>query len=182
MGYPHVDWDEPQIYVSESAHGPRPTVACRGELDLRNADQLRAAAISLLPVVGPNGMEINLSAVPFMDARGIAALLSIRRLLRGRPLRLTGIGRTVQRALEAFGLEHLFVLEPVPAAEQAFELAVDVLATYRLTRLATTDVIGETMRKSILRRLGVEHDGFPTLNRQPSNWSATQETLRGWPR
>lgn len=44
-------------------------------------------------------------------------------------------------------------------AEQAFELAVDVLATYRLTRLATTDVIGETMRKSILRRLGVEHDG-----------------------
>jgi len=45
-----------------------------------------------------------------------------------------------------------------PVPEQVIELAVDMLATYRLTRLATTDAISETVRLSILRRVGVKPD------------------------
>ena len=36
------------------------------------------------------------------------------------------------------------------------DLIVDALATYRLTRLATTDVISEPVRMAILRRTGAE--------------------------
>ncbi len=42
------------------------------------------------------------------------------------------------------------------AADKLLELVVDALATYRLTRLATTDVISETARRSILHKVGVE--------------------------
>lgn len=35
-------------------------------------------------------------------------------------------------------------------------LAVDGLATYRLTRLATADVISEPVRQAVLRRVGAE--------------------------
>jgi hypothetical protein len=37
-----------------------------------------------------------------------------------------------------------------------FELTVDALATYRLTRLATADVISEPARMAVLRRVGAE--------------------------
>jgi hypothetical protein len=36
------------------------------------------------------------------------------------------------------------------------DLLVDALATYRLTRLATADVISEPVRKAVLRRVGAE--------------------------
>lgn len=36
------------------------------------------------------------------------------------------------------------------------DLVVDVLATYRLTRLATADVISEPARMALLRRVGAE--------------------------
>lgn len=36
------------------------------------------------------------------------------------------------------------------------ELAIDALATYRLTRLATADVISEPARRAVLRRTGTE--------------------------
>ena len=37
-----------------------------------------------------------------------------------------------------------------------YELAVDALATYRLTRLATADVISEPARMALLRRVGAD--------------------------
>jgi hypothetical protein len=37
-----------------------------------------------------------------------------------------------------------------------FGLVVDVLATYRLTRLATADVISEPVRMALLRKVGAE--------------------------
>jgi hypothetical protein len=40
------------------------------------------------------------------------------------------------------------------------DLVIDALATYRLTRLATVDAIGEPLRQSIVRRaLGTDVDG-----------------------
>jgi len=43
-----------------------------------------------------------------------------------------------------------------PLGSPWFELVVDVLATYRLTRLATADVISEPARMAVLRRVGAE--------------------------
>jgi hypothetical protein len=37
-----------------------------------------------------------------------------------------------------------------------FPLALDLLATYRLTRLATADVISEPARMAVLKRVGAE--------------------------
>jgi hypothetical protein len=49
---------------------------------------------------------------------------------------------------------------PAPGAGRTatdpLELAVDVLATYRLTRLATVDVISEPWRQAVLRRAGLD--------------------------
>jgi hypothetical protein len=42
------------------------------------------------------------------------------------------------------------------ASSPWLELAVDALATYRLTRLATADVISEPARMAVLRRVGAE--------------------------
>ncbi|HLT17054.1 MAG TPA: DUF1360 domain-containing protein [Acidimicrobiales bacterium] len=42
------------------------------------------------------------------------------------------------------------------AADRWLTLAVDLLATYRLTRLATADVIGEPARQAVLRHTGAE--------------------------
>lgn len=48
--------------------------------------------------------------------------------------------------------------DPTPSlGSEVLTLAVDALETYRLTRLATTDVISEKARLSILRRVGVVH-------------------------
>jgi hypothetical protein len=43
------------------------------------------------------------------------------------------------------------------------ELAVDVLATYRLTRLATADEISEPWRQAVLRRVGLSSSKDPTI-------------------
>ena len=46
--------------------------------------------------------------------------------------------------------------DPRPAPGPWLPLAVDLLATYRLTRLATADVISEPARMAVLRRVGAE--------------------------
>ena len=43
-----------------------------------------------------------------------------------------------------------------PERSAWIELVVDGLATYRLTRLATADVISEPARQAVLRRVGAE--------------------------
>jgi hypothetical protein len=50
------------------------------------------------------------------------------------------------------------------AAMAGLELAVDVLATYRLTRLATADVISEPLRRSVVgRALGRSRDDMASV-------------------
>jgi hypothetical protein len=44
---------------------------------------------------------------------------------------------------------------PAPDAPW-ISLLIDILATYRLTRLATADVISEPVRMAVLRRVGAE--------------------------
>ena len=47
-------------------------------------------------------------------------------------------------------------MERTNAGAKWLSLVVDVLATYRLTRLATVDVISEPARMAVLRRVGAE--------------------------
>ena len=44
---------------------------------------------------------------------------------------------------------------PLTGSGEPLDLLVDALATYRLTRLATTDVISEPVRLALVRRLGL---------------------------
>lgn len=44
----------------------------------------------------------------------------------------------------------------VPAALDPLELLIDGLATYRLTRFATADVLSEPFRQAVLRRVGID--------------------------
>jgi hypothetical protein len=48
---------------------------------------------------------------------------------------------------------------PAPAPPSALDLAVDLLAAYRLTRLATADVVSESIRQAVVRRVGVAEPG-----------------------
>lgn len=61
-----------------------------------------------------------------------------------------------------------------------FELLVDALAAYRLTRLATADVISEPARKAVLKRVGAESPEQET----PDDLSAQEivEDLKDPPR
>ena len=58
------------------------------------------------------------------------------------------------------------------------ELLVDGLATYRLTRLATTDVISEPVRMALLRRVGAE----PSPGRDDPTAQEVVESLEDPPR
>jgi hypothetical protein len=54
--------------------------------------------------------------------------------------------------------------EPTEALGSPLDLVVDLLAAYRLTRLATVDIIGEPARRAVVRRAGVAaEDGDPTV-------------------
>ncbi len=58
-----------------------------------------------------------------------------------------------------------------PAARRGLtplDLAVDVLAAYRLTRLATADVISEPVRQSVVRRVGVAVPGPGADTEEPT--------------
>ena len=52
-----------------------------------------------------------------------------------------------------------------------FDLLVDALATYRLTRLATADVISEPARMAVLRHVG---GSPPPVRKIPPRWRSSK--------
>jgi hypothetical protein len=64
--------------------------------------------------------------------------------------------RTQSRPFDVAGVHPAGSGQPLAMATEAFwpDLLVDALATYRLTRLATADVISEPVRMAVLRRVG----------------------------
>jgi anti-anti-sigma factor len=101
-------------HAAVEADGGRPVLVCQGELDIANVDQIRDAALELLPVVPPSGLVIDLAQVTFADSRAIAALLSVRKMLHGRPVHLRGVNPRLQASLEMLSVDSLFTLEPAP--------------------------------------------------------------------
>ena len=95
-------------------------ISPRGEVDVDNAYEIRDAVVAVLTTATPNRVELNLSAVTFIDSVGIAALVAGFQAaeVSGVKLVVTRPSRFVHRQLWVTGLLGLFgAPEPyVPAA------------------------------------------------------------------
>ncbi|MDH2424226.1 STAS domain-containing protein [Sphaerisporangium sp. TRM90804] len=98
----------------------RTVVEVGGEIDLATAPRLHAHLARLLDgATGP--VTLDLGAVTFMDARGLAALVAIRTHADTAmiPVRLTALPPLVERLLRLTGLENLFTIETGPEHQPA---------------------------------------------------------------
>jgi anti-sigma B factor antagonist len=87
---------------------PAVTVTISGEIDIATSRAMRdALAIS----AGPAHLEVDLSAVTFMDASGIGVLLAARQRAvdGGGSLTLRAPSRAVRRVTGILGLDELLV-------------------------------------------------------------------------
>jgi anti-sigma B factor antagonist len=87
-------------------------VHAQGEIDLANADNLRALGEDAISdFVGT--IRIDLAQITFMDSSGLAALIAIRNaaLDAGRVLILERPAKQVRRVLEVTGLDTAFRIE-----------------------------------------------------------------------
>ncbi|MBE7187011.1 STAS domain-containing protein [Jatrophihabitans endophyticus] len=88
----------------------RVVVPWSGEIDLATVWQLQADACAAVRRPNVDEVELDLSAVTFMDSTGLSALLVIRgyALEDGVRLILTGITERLARLLEFTGLTAMF--------------------------------------------------------------------------
>ena len=85
-------------------------VALSGELDLATAPQLRSCLAPLVTArTAPDELVLDLSALTFLDASGISALLTVQRALaaRGGRLALRSPSRLVRRVVKVLDLDGL---------------------------------------------------------------------------
>ncbi len=89
-----------------------PQLALSGEIDIATAEDLRLAGARCAEAV-PAGepLEIDMSAVSFIDSSGLGALVAIRRLAdaAGHATVLVGLSPSIERLLELTGLRDSFV-------------------------------------------------------------------------
>ena len=87
-----------------------------GELDLYNADVVRAALRDVATKT-PERLVLDLSEVAFIDSTALGALIEARASLPGRALLLAAPARDTRRALQVSGLDrHLPVHDTVDDA------------------------------------------------------------------
>ena len=84
----------------------------RGEVDLHNSPELRAALLGMLTKSLPKKMVLNLSQVPYMDSSAVAVLVEVLQKLRraGGRLMLSALQPRVKGLLEIARLDSIFVL------------------------------------------------------------------------
>jgi anti-sigma B factor antagonist len=84
----------------------------RGEIDLHNSPDLRAALLSILEQAKPKKLILNLSSVPYMDSSAIAVFVESLQKLRkiGGKLYLTHLQPRVKGLLEIARLDSIFVI------------------------------------------------------------------------
>jgi anti-sigma B factor antagonist len=84
--------------------------AIRGEIDLQNSPDLRAALLDLLAREKPARFVLNLSQVPYMDSSAIAVLVELLQKMRksGGKIILTTLQPRVKSLLEIARLDSIF--------------------------------------------------------------------------
>lgn len=84
----------------------------KGEIDLHNSPQLRAALLSIMNQASPNRLILNLADVPYMDSSAIAVFVETLQKLRkaGGKLCLTHLQPRVKGLLEIARLDSIFVI------------------------------------------------------------------------
>lgn len=103
-----------QASIANSSHPSHGHVVLSGEIDNVTADAYaNAAATVIRSSPGLPWVSLDLSAVTFMDCRGIAMLLAIRQaaLTAGTRVILAGVSARVSRVLTITGVDALFVDE-----------------------------------------------------------------------
>ncbi len=89
-----------------------PVIAAPEELDLAAVPRFREALTTATEAGVPNGVVIDMEAVTFIDSRGVAELLALRKRLRGRRVRLVACRPAVAEAMALLGIDILFELHP----------------------------------------------------------------------
>jgi len=84
----------------------------RGEIDLHNSPDLRAALLDVLLASKPQKVVLNLQQVPYMDSSAIAVFVEALQRLRkaGGKLCLTNLQPRVRGLLEIARLDSIFVI------------------------------------------------------------------------
>jgi anti-anti-sigma factor len=99
----------PRASIAHPARHRRRTIAVRGELDAVSAPWLADR------LADPAVEAVDLSAVSFIDAAGLAALVRATRARRGALLLVAPSG-TVRRAIEVAGLGHVLAIAGEPGS------------------------------------------------------------------
>ena len=107
-----------QLRVSVSDGDVYTVVTLAGESDVYTYDQLRSA-LEAEATKGVPLLIVDLSALEFMDSRGVQVLLDIRLMMtdRGGKLALAGPRNTVARVLNLVGADQL--ISVYPSVEEA---------------------------------------------------------------
>jgi anti-anti-sigma factor len=111
--------DQPSLLVDlHCSDTEPPRMFVFGEVDALTAGQLQQAVVEVLRQQRPNGIEMDLHGVAFLDAAGIRALLLCQADARqvDCQITLTNPQPVVYRVLQITGLlEHLGLTGPPPA-------------------------------------------------------------------
>jgi anti-anti-sigma factor len=97
--------DAEMLELVVEGHPQRPTVRLRGEVDLSNAPQLLHVLVSVA-YHAQHGIVIDLAETTFLDCRGRAVLIIVRRIqqTQGRSFELRGARGGVRKVLGWVGL------------------------------------------------------------------------------
>jgi RNA polymerase sigma-B factor len=104
-----ITGSERHVQISVHRDGGRLTVALRGEVDRDDADRLRTALRRAVAEAGADTVAVDLSAVPLVDAAGVAVLLDLTSAaaVAEVELVLTGARGYVSKILAVSGLNGL---------------------------------------------------------------------------
>lgn len=110
------------MIIQEQRQGAVMVVKPQGPVVMRDAEALRQR---LLQAVGENlgRVVLDLSAVPFVDSKGLEAMAEVSEQLgrSGQSLRLCAVNKTVREVLEVTDLAQLFDhFDDVTAAVRSF--------------------------------------------------------------
>ena len=109
--------ESPGLRLEKVSHGGRSTIEAEGEIDLSNADRLRAAIFDEVDA-GSSRVFVDLRAVTFMDSTGLRVLIEGHERLNGVSGELVVVVNSgpVDRLLGITGLnEVLSVVDELPA-------------------------------------------------------------------